>query len=265
VTGGWQEADDASEVALTGGTMTAGVVRVGDTVRRPVGRWTPAVHSLLRYLEEVGFEGAPRVLGIDEKGREVLTYLPGDPSPSHSDATLVATARLVRRLHDALAGFTPSPDAVWRHPPLGRRAPSPHIGHNDLCAVNTICVDGVPYGFIDWDMAGPGGPLDDLALAAAQYTPIRPDRFWPRPGWPWPMDRPARLRMFCDAYDVEDRIGFLDAIEVFLQESLKETVELGRQRISPYGRFLDGHEDVMRRLELEWLAQNREELERALR
>ena len=96
MTGGWQEADDVSEVALTGGTMTAGVVRVGDTVRRPVGRWTPAVHSLLRYLEEVGLEGAPRVLGIDEKGREVLTYLPGDPSPSHSEETLVATARLVR-------------------------------------------------------------------------------------------------------------------------------------------------------------------------
>jgi len=61
------------------------------------------------------------------------------------------------------------------------------------------------------------------ALAAIAYTSIRPDRYWPRPGWPWPMDRPARLRMFCDAYGVEDRIGFLDAIEVFLQESLKET------------------------------------------
>ena len=31
------------------------VVRIGDTVRRPVHRWTPAVHSLLRYLEAVGF------------------------------------------------------------------------------------------------------------------------------------------------------------------------------------------------------------------
>lgn len=50
------------------------VVRIGDTVRRPVHRWTPAVHALLRYLEAVGFSGVPRVLGFDELGREVLSF-----------------------------------------------------------------------------------------------------------------------------------------------------------------------------------------------
>jgi hypothetical protein len=54
------------------------VVRIADTVRRGTGPWTPAVHALLRYLEEVGFDGAPRVRGIDEQGREILTYLSGD-------------------------------------------------------------------------------------------------------------------------------------------------------------------------------------------
>ena len=56
------------EIPPEGGSMTT-VVRVGDTVRRPVGRWTPAVHSLLRHSEEVGFEGAPRVLGFDDQNR----------------------------------------------------------------------------------------------------------------------------------------------------------------------------------------------------
>jgi hypothetical protein len=31
------------------------VVRVGGTVRRPTQPWTPAVHALLRYLEDAGF------------------------------------------------------------------------------------------------------------------------------------------------------------------------------------------------------------------
>ena len=53
------------EIPLIGGN-TSTVVRVGDTVRRNVGPWTPAVHALLRHLEYVGFTGAPRVLGIDD-------------------------------------------------------------------------------------------------------------------------------------------------------------------------------------------------------
>lgn len=143
------------EIVMRGGWMTGGVVRIGDTIRRPVGPWTPAVHAHLRYLEDVGFEGAPRGLGFDEAGREVLTYLPSDPTPAWSDAALIATARLVRQLHEALAGFTPPPDAVWRLPSIGRHTPSGHIGHNDLCPMNTVYADGRPYDFIDWDMAGP--------------------------------------------------------------------------------------------------------------
>jgi hypothetical protein len=61
---------------LGGGTLTP-VVRVGDTVRRPTGRWSWAVHALLLHLEAVGFERAPRLLGIDDAGREVLSFLPG--------------------------------------------------------------------------------------------------------------------------------------------------------------------------------------------
>ncbi len=60
------------EIPLLGGN-TSTVVRVGDTVRRNAGPWTPAVHALLRHLEYVGFTGAPRALGMDEQGREVLS------------------------------------------------------------------------------------------------------------------------------------------------------------------------------------------------
>jgi hypothetical protein len=53
------------------------IVRIGDTVHRPTGWWTPSVHALLKHLEAVGFKYAPRVLGFDDQGREVLSYIEG--------------------------------------------------------------------------------------------------------------------------------------------------------------------------------------------
>ena len=78
-----------SETTLVGGDVNV-VVRSGDTVRRPIGPWSPAVHALLRHFEAVGFEGAPRFLSIDERGREVPSYIEGDPAlapaPNGADA-----------------------------------------------------------------------------------------------------------------------------------------------------------------------------------
>ena len=65
------------EQVLAGG-KGGGAVRIGNTVRRQVGPWTPAVHALLHYLEEVGFTGAPKALGIDRQGREILSFLAGN-------------------------------------------------------------------------------------------------------------------------------------------------------------------------------------------
>jgi hypothetical protein len=96
------------EQRLTGGMdPSVGVVRVGDTVRRPAGRSAPAVRSLLLHLEQVGFDEAPRFLGTDEKGRDVLTFVDGDvplppyPSWALTDAALQDVGRLIRRFHDA--------------------------------------------------------------------------------------------------------------------------------------------------------------------
>ena len=46
------------EHELAGGNVAAGVVRVGGTVRKPAGYWTPAVEALLAHLEAGGFTGA---------------------------------------------------------------------------------------------------------------------------------------------------------------------------------------------------------------
>ncbi|TMR09056.1 aminoglycoside phosphotransferase family protein, partial [Nonomuraea turkmeniaca] len=104
---------DAShpEVPLAGGDVTEGVVRVGDTVRRPVGSNAPLVHALLRHLERIRFPGAPRLLGIDASGREVLTYVTGEvagrPRPAWlaDEARLASVGRLVRAYDDAATSF----------------------------------------------------------------------------------------------------------------------------------------------------------------
>ena len=67
----------ADEVPVSGGRMTSGMVRRGDRLLRPMGPWSPAVHEYLRHLEAAGFDGAPRLLGI-EGDREVLTFIDGD-------------------------------------------------------------------------------------------------------------------------------------------------------------------------------------------
>jgi hypothetical protein len=62
-----------TESRLPGGRVTEGVARSGETVRRATGPWTPTAHSCLRHLQSRGFVGAPRVLGVDQQGRDVLT------------------------------------------------------------------------------------------------------------------------------------------------------------------------------------------------
>src|SRR5580658_6414541 len=94
------------EEPLAGGNASAGVVRVGDTVRRPAGPWTAAVHALLEYLHAAGFTGAPRPLGIDERGREVLTFVPGTAAwpggfrQLDADRQLGRAVLLIRHFHD---------------------------------------------------------------------------------------------------------------------------------------------------------------------
>ena len=98
------------EVVLSGGNMTA-VVAVGDTVRRAAGPWTPTIHALLDHLRASGFRMAPRPLGLDERGREILSLLPGRvatyPLPAFvlSEPMLVRAAQILRAYHDASADF----------------------------------------------------------------------------------------------------------------------------------------------------------------
>jgi hypothetical protein len=109
-----------TERRLPGG-RSFGAVRVGDEVRRPGQPWTATVHSVLRHLEDAGFNGAPRARGFDDQGRERLTFLPGQtlggtrpwPDWLRSDDALWQVGTWLGRLHDETATFRPAGDAVW--------------------------------------------------------------------------------------------------------------------------------------------------------
>jgi hypothetical protein len=191
------------EIPLLGGS-TSTVVRVGDTVRRNAGPWTPAVHGLLRHLEAVGFTGSPRALGIDEQGREVLSYIAGDCgryplAPQWvTDKALTAVATTLRMFHDAQYGYRPPAGAIWRAfgpPPRDSEV----VCHHDAAPHNMIWRPDGTLALIDFDLSSPGTRLYDVAYAAWTWVPIFSDRDTATLGW-GRVHRPCRLRLFADAY-----------------------------------------------------------------
>ena len=164
-----------AEQQLTGGNVSAHVVRIGATVRKPATPASPSIDSLLNHLHSVGFDGAPQSFGWDDEGRHVLEYVPGaacTASDRMSRSELERVGRLVRALHDALANFGLPPLARWNVlMPCDRRE---LICHNDLAPWNLIR-NSDRWVFIDWDGAAPGTRLWDLSYAALTFAPIEPD------------------------------------------------------------------------------------------
>ena len=166
------------ELPLVGGMdPAAGVVRLGDTVRRPAAPSSAAVRSLLLHLEAVGFEGAPRLLGVDDEGRDVLTFIEGDvPLPPYprwalTDAALTDLGRLLRSYHEATRDFDVSSATGWSHEwadPVGGDV----ICHNDLFPENIVFREGRVVAIIDFAVAAPGRPMWDLAIAAQEWAPL---------------------------------------------------------------------------------------------
>ena len=164
---------DERDVAFEDGNVS-GAVRVSTTVRRNMGPWSPAVHAVLRHLEAVGFEYAPCVLGVDDRGREILTYVEGqtsaDPRVSfRSDEALGDIARILRRYHDTIAGFEPQSPS-WRFL-MGAPRTGEVICHNDFAPYNVITDRGGITALIDWDFAAPAPREWDIAHALWRFVP----------------------------------------------------------------------------------------------
>jgi hypothetical protein len=183
------------------GGYANGAVRVGDTVRRSAGPWTPAVHALLAYLADQGFTGAPRPLGFDEQGREMLAFLEGEtighrkPRPAwvHAEDTLVQVARWMREL----------------------------------------------TGFFDWDFAGPATPEWDLALTAFTWVPLHVRYVVAAEGFTGFAARPGRLDRFLGTYGWSGTTAdFLDVVEARMTAHAAGIRDKAAAGDEPWGRLL---------------------------
>jgi hypothetical protein len=230
---------EASDVELLpAGDVTDGVVRVGGTVRRPHQPQSYAVAHYLDWLEDAGFEDSPRFLGRDGAGRDVLTFVRGECAGSvperwaQSEELLRSVALLVRRLHEASAGFVPS-----RHPfpqhlfPTGqlRQDQGRLVCHLDVTPQNVVVRGGRAVGLIDFDLAGPGTGFKDSFNTAMHWAPLRD----PADAWD-AVDPFRRLRIFADAY------GWTEDERRRLPQFGAEAARLSHDRMAHNARTLGG-------------------------
>ncbi len=173
------------ERALVGGAQTTGIVRVGATTRRPAQHRSAYVDALLHHLADVGFTGAPRALGYDERGRQVLTYIQGEVPHACpyrlSEARILSATALISAFHDATVQWAP-------------REGGEVVCHGDLGPHNTLFLGEEAVALIDFDAdVGPGRRLDDFAHAVWCFTDLTEVGVTVE-------EQVRKVRLMCDAY-----------------------------------------------------------------
>lgn len=264
------------EIPLAGGDVTEGVVRVGGTVRRPVGEHSALVHEVLAHLQRVGFDGAPRFLGMDDRGREMLTFVPGEvavrpwPQWVADEARAVSVARLLRRLDDAMlplglpSGTSATTPGSWPGVPARPGPPPSFLGHRDIAPENTVFRDGTAFALIDFDLVRPSTRVDEVTNLLLWWA-----------GWMPPGDREAvmrdvdaaeRGRLLVDGYglDAPLRRWLVPVAISTAQRSWYSMRDRARTHGGGWARmWADGIGDRIRRRE-SWLRENASELHDAV-
>jgi hypothetical protein len=242
------------EERLAGGFINE-VVRVGDTVRRAGSQVSDFAPRLLRLFEERGWTGAPRYLGVDEEGRQILGFVEGIvptndvvPEAFKMDASLAAVARMVREFHDLTAGSDLAGNEEV-------------VCHNDLSPRNTVYreSDGVmlPVAFIDWDIAEPGSRVHDIAMVCWKYLDLGTSVSDVA-------ECARKIRFICRAYGLDDRSGVMDAI-IWWMDATVWGVEYGADKgAEALVRLRDGGFSEKIRHNVAWVREHRADLERHL-
>lgn len=204
---------------LTGGRSGPGaVIRRGDVVHRSRQAGSDVVEALLVHLEARGFEGAPRFVGHDDEGHQMLTFVAGttyaDQPPAwtgdddENASVLGRVARLLGEMHAAAEGFEPPPGAE----PL-RALPLPGAvwNHGDVHYGNVVFRGRDPVALIDWEFPAPAArTYDPLSLLLCARCP--------KPGEADNAERGATARRTLEA--VADAYGFTDSERTSAPEQL---------------------------------------------
>jgi Ser/Thr protein kinase RdoA (MazF antagonist) len=214
------------EQELAGGNASESVVRVGNTVRKPWLENSSAVQSYLAALRSAGLD-VPQPLGRDEKGRQVVEYVEGEPAINLlplGQEELLRVGRMIRRIHDASETVVvPHPDS-WN---MLLPAENPNLMcHNDLAPWNLIMGDR--WVFIDWDGAGPSTRLWDLAYAAQSFGVL----FYGQPV----EEASLRLRAVVDGYGADDNLR--SALPAAMAQRTAAPEVRPRHRVPAMGRHV---------------------------
>jgi hypothetical protein len=258
--------DREREILLDGGNLTK-VVRVGDTVRREAGSWTPFVHFLLDHLRERGFNLAPKALGLDSTGREILSYIPGQTLFGHpwpewvwSDELLEEAVAALADYHVKVADFRPeSVESRLGTQPLAREQ---IVCHNDFAPYNCVFRDGHLVGLLDWDVVCVGSTTWDLAFFAWHWVPL----YEPSSEIAWRTDEVCRqrLRRIVELYGLEDRSDFLQQVVSRIEASRQGILTRAGDGDEAFRKLLqEGHVDKMQHA-IEYVRENQSYLEEAL-
>lgn len=237
---------NTKEIPLAGGNTNAQVVRVGDTVRRAMTASSPTIHRFLKHLRDNGFDAAPEFLGVDDKGRETLSFIDGGAASNEElwgdQVALVSSARMLRKFHDATLGFDTA-GAIWAKPDpelMGDQV----ICHNDFAPYNLIYADGVAVGVIDFDLVGPAPRMRDLAYLAYWCVPmsLNADDMKGYAARDLAAGSP-RLKLICEAYGAACDEALLDMVAYVLahmaddQAMIDSVGEVAAQRLIDGGHL----------------------------
>lgn len=240
-------------------------VKIGNTVHRQTGPWTPTVHALLSYLHNHGFKYSPTVEGIDEKNREILKYIPGEaavrpwPQVILRGDGIQQAGRILRKYHEIVMNFVLSANAEWR---IGKceLKPGQIIRHGDLGPWNTIWQDDTLTALIDWDFAQPGERIDDLAQMAYYFVPLRGENGWKEAGFSERPNMAERLRTLVESYGMFSSQEVIDALFKLLEHESELVSRLGTDSVEPWASFLKRGDVEESQRDVEWLKNVRQEL-----
>jgi hypothetical protein len=251
--------EKVAEQPLFGGIAEGRVFKVGDTVRRPAGSWTPTLQALLRHLRSKGFP-CPEPLGLDDSGREVLSFLAGRASNWPWPPVLLEPegakriGAMLARYHAAVADFVAPSPPVWTHGPQAYGA-GEIVLHGDFGPHNLIWNGDELTGVIDFELARPGVPMEDAGFAVIRAAQLRPDEMTRGPGFATPPGRIPRLEAFAAGFGASR--GELVAAALMSQRAEIDRIErFGPTGLEPWAALHRKGFAEIARAELAWIELN---------